>query len=136
LPRTINAWCMYDWANSVHALVIVSSVFPVYFSATVISDSGSPFIDFFGFTVKNSVLFSYAVSVAFLIVTMLVPFCTAIADYLGRRKFFMKIFCYFGAICCGLLYFFTRDTIEFSLIAFIMSLIGWSGSIVFYNSFL
>ncbi len=135
-PVIVNAWCMYDWANSVHALVIVSSVFPVYFSATAVSDSGSPFIDFFGFTVKNSVLFSYSVSVAFLIVALMIPFCTAVADYLGKRKFFMKLFCYFGALSCGFLYFFTRDTVEMSLIAFVMSLIGWSGSIVFYNSFL
>jgi UMF1 family MFS transporter len=136
LPRIINAWCMYDWANSVHALVIVSSVFPVYFSATAVTESGSPYIDFLGFTIKNSVLFSYSVSVAFLIVAMLVPFCTAIADFLGKRKLFMKLFCYFGASSCGLLYFFTQDTIELSLVAFVMSLIGWSGSIVFYNSFL
>lgn len=136
IPRIINAWCMYDWANSVHALVIVSSVFPVYFSATAVSESGSPYIDFLGFNVKNSVLFSYSVSVAFLIVALLVPFSTAIADYLGKRKLFMKLFCYFGAINCGLLYFFTRDTVEVSVIAFVMSLIGWSGSIVFYNSFL
>lgn len=38
--RTINAWCMYDWANSVHALVIVSSIFPVYFSATALNAQG------------------------------------------------------------------------------------------------
>ena len=41
-----------------------------------------------------------------------------------------------GAACCALLFFFTRQTITFSVIVFVFSLIGWSGSIVFYNSFL
>ncbi|GAB2772678.1 MFS transporter [Rhabdobacter roseus] len=135
-PRTINAWCMYDWANSVHSLVIVSSIFPVYFSATALTESGSDMIDFLGFTVKNSVLFSYSVSASFLIVALLIPFCTAIADYTGRKKFFMKLFCYLGAASCTLLFFFTRETLTISVFVFMLSLIGWSGSIVFYNSFL
>ncbi len=135
-PRTINAWCMYDWANSVHALVIVSSIFPVYFSATALNEQGGDIIRFLGFEIKNSVLFSYSVSFSFLIVVLLIPFCTAIADYTGRKKLFMKIFCYTGAFCCTLLFFFTRQTTTFAVFAFMFSLIGWSGSIVFYNSFL
>jgi MFS transporter, UMF1 family len=134
--RTVNAWCMYDWANSVHALVIVSSIFPVYFSATALNEQGGEMIRFLGIAIKNSVLFSYSVSFSFLIVVLLIPFCTAIADYTGRKKLFMKIFCYTGAFSCILLYFFTQQTITFSVFAFMFSLIGWSGSIVFYNSFL
>ncbi|GHB81334.1 MFS transporter [Persicitalea jodogahamensis] len=135
-PRTINAWCMYDWANSVHALVIVSSIFPVYFSATALNAQGGDIIEFLGISIKNSVLFSYTVSFSFLLVVLLIPFCTAIADYTGRKKVFMKIFCYSGAVCCGLLYFFTRETTTFAVIVFMLSLVGWSGSIVFYYSFL
>ncbi|MCE7041440.1 MFS transporter [Dyadobacter sp. CY312] len=135
-PRIINAWCMYDWANSVHALVIVSSIFPVYFSATALSASGSAEIDFFGFSVKSSVLFSYTVSISFLITAALIPLCTAIADFTGRKKDFMKFFCYTGAISCMLLFFFTKDTLIASLLIFGLSLVGWSGSIVFYDSYL
>lgn len=135
-PRTINAWCMYDWANSVHALVIVSSIFPVYFSATALNAQGGDIIEFLGVSIKNSVLFSYTVSFSFLLVALLIPFCTAIADYTGRKKLFMKIFCYSGAVCCGLLFFFTRETTTFAVIVFMLSLVGWSGSIVFYYSFL
>jgi UMF1 family MFS transporter len=135
-PRIINAWCMYDWANSVHALVIVSSIFPVYFSATALSASGSSEINFFGFIVKSSVLFSYTVSGAFLITAAMIPLCTGVADYTGRKKDFMKFFCYLGAISCMLLFFFTRQTLIPSLLLFGLSLIGWSGSIVFYDSYL
>ena len=135
-PKIINAWCMYDWANSVHALVIVSSIFPVYFSAVALSASGTPETTFFGISIKSSVLFSYTVSVSFLITALIIPLCTAIADFTGRKKLFMKFFCYLGAISCMLLFFFTKQTLTFSVIIFALSLIGWSGSIVFYDSYL
>ncbi|WP_138481705.1 MFS transporter [Dyadobacter bucti] len=135
-PSIINAWCMYDWANSVHALVIVSSIFPVYFSATALSISGTPNIHFFGLEIKSSILFSYTVSVSFLITALIIPLCTAIADFTGKKKRFMKFFCYLGATSCMLLYFFTKDTLILSVFLFALSLIGWSGSIVFYDSYL
>lgn len=127
---------MYDWANSVHSLVIVSSIFPVYFSATALNASGGPIIDFLGYPIKNSVLFSYTVSAAFLLTALLSPICTAIADYSGRKKIFMQLFCYLGAVSCTMLYFFTQETTTFAIFCFGLSLVGWSGSIVFYNSYL
>jgi UMF1 family MFS transporter len=135
-PSIINAWCMYDWANSVHALVIVSSIFPVYFSATALSVSGTPNIDFFGFEIKSSILFSYTVSLSFLITALAIPLCTAIADFTGKKKRFMKSFCYLGAFSCMLLFFFTKETLILSVFLFALSLVGWSGSIVFYDSYL
>ncbi|GGH56006.1 MFS transporter [Dyadobacter endophyticus] len=136
IPSIINAWCMYDWANSVHALVIVSSIFPVYFSATALSASGTPEVNFFGMQIKSSVLFSYTVSVSFLITALLIPICTAIADFTGKKKRFMQFFCYTGAVSCMLLYFFTKETLISGVFLFGLSLIGWSGSIVFYDSYL
>lgn len=135
-PRILTAWTFYDWANSVHALVIVSSIFPVYFSATALNEAGGPVINFLGFPIKNTVLFSYTISAAFLITALLSPVCSAIADYSGHKKLFMKAFCYMGAISCSLLYFFTTETTTFAIICFGLSLVGWSGSIVFYNSYL
>src|SRR5919202_2691386 len=116
IRRILTAWTFYDWANSVHSLVIVSSIFPVYFSATALNEAGGPVINFLGFPIKNSVLFSYTVSAAFLFTALLSPFCTSIADYSGRKKAFMKAFCYTGAISCSLLYFFTKETTTFAVI--------------------
>ena len=135
-PKIIRAWCMYDWANSVHALVIVSSIFPVYFNAIALKASQGNEMEFLGFHVKSSVLFSYTVSTAFLLTALMIPLCTAIADYSGRKKSFMKFFCYLGAISCMLLFFFTKETLTLSVILFGISLVGWSGSIVFYDSYL
>lgn len=135
-PRVLTAWCFYDWANSVHALVVVSAIFPVYFNATARNAEGGVLLDFFGFTIKNSVLFSYTISAAFLIVAVMSPICSAIADAGGNKKTFLRAFCILGAVSCGGLVFFTRETTTLAVMLFGLSLIGWAGSIVFYNSFL
>ncbi|UTA66412.1 MFS transporter [Emticicia sp. 21SJ11W-3] len=139
--KVLTAWTMYDWANSVHNLVIITVVFPMYFLATTsIKDSLGNIINdevnFFGFHVQNSVLYSYTISVATLLLVLLNPILTPLADSSGRRKFFMKLFCYLGAASCAYFFFFTRDNVNWVVIAFGLSIVGWGGSIVFYNSFL
>ena len=134
--KVLNAWCMYDWANSVHNLVITTVIFPMYFLSTAVNSQGGPEIQFLGFEIKNSVLYAYTISFATLLLVIVNPILTAIADYSGRRKFFMKLFCYVGSASCAYFYFFTKDSITSAVIAFGLSMIGWGGSIVFYNSFL
>ena len=46
--RITNAWCMYDWANSVYSLTIVTAVFPMYYEAVTTSDTGDKTVEFFG----------------------------------------------------------------------------------------
>ncbi|RDB06275.1 MFS transporter [Runella aurantiaca] len=135
-PSILNAWCMYDWANSVHSLVIVSAIFPIYFSNTAVNAQGGPDVEFLGMTVNNSALFSFAVSFAFLFIALVNPILGAIADFSGSKKRFMQFFVYLGAFSCLLLYFFNRENLELGVVAFAISLIGWSGSIVFYNAYL
>ncbi|MFT2011483.1 MFS transporter [Pontibacter sp. 13R65] len=135
--KTITrAWCFYDWANSVYSLVITSTIFPIYYSAVAKNPDGSSIVSFFGFSVQSSVLFSYAVSASFLIIALMSPFLTAIADYSGRKKLFMQLFCYLGSLSCAALYFFTKETFTFSVVLFVLASIGFSGSIVFYNAYL
>ncbi|RDV14280.1 MFS transporter [Pontibacter diazotrophicus] len=135
-PTVTRAWCFYDWANSVYSLVITSTIFPIYFSAVARNPDGTDVISFLGFELGSSVLFTYAISAAFLIIAALSPFLTAIADYSGKKKLFMQLFCYLGAASCAGLYFFTRETFTFSVILFVLATIGFSGSIVFYNAYL
>ncbi len=135
-PKVMRAWCMYDWANSVFSLTITTAIFPDYFLAMTENPATNNEVSFLGFNIVNSALFSYAISCSFLIAAFMSPFLSSIADYSGRKKTFMKAFCYLGALSCACLYFFTRDTVIFSTFAFILAGIGFSGSIVFYNSFL
>ncbi len=131
-----NAWCMYDWANSVHNLVIITVVFPIYYHATAKGIDGGDMVRFFGFEVNNNSLYSYTISAASLLMVMLSPILTSVADYSGRPKFFMKFFCYLGSACCAYFYFFTKGNLDLIMIAFGLSIVGWGGSVVFYNSYL
>lgn len=135
-PKIINAWCMYDWANSVHNLVITTAIFPIYFKAMTENPATNDSVNFLGFSVNNDSLYSYTISAAQFILVLINPLSTALADNSGRRKFFMKIFCYLGAASCAYFYFFDKDSVTSAVFAFALSIIGWGGSIVYYNSFI
>lgn len=137
-PKTMNAWAFYDWANSVHSLTITSAIFPIYFpSAAITLGSDTPgIISILGFELSNTVVFSYSISLAFLTLTLLMPFLSGIADYTGSKKSFMRFFCYLGAFSCIALFFFSKGHYYIGTIGFLLSIIGWGGSMVFYNSFL
>jgi UMF1 family MFS transporter len=64
--RVINAWCMYDWANSVYSLVITTTIFPIYYNAVTKNAFGSELVSFFGIKITNTVLYSYSLSFSFL----------------------------------------------------------------------
>lgn len=125
---------MYDWANSVYSLTISTAVFPSYFFG--VTGGKDQTVDFFGFTLKNTVLYSYTLSIAFLIVALLNPVLSSIADTKGNKLSFMKAFCYMGSLSCIGLYFFDATNLEFGIFAFSFAAIGFAGSIVFYNAFL
>jgi UMF1 family MFS transporter len=82
------------------------------------------------------VLYSWAITVAYLLIALFSPFFSSIADITGRRKAFMQVFTWIGGLSCGMLFFFNKNTIELGLIAFTFASIGYGGSLVFYNSFL
>ena len=133
--RIIRGWVLYDWANSVYQLTIASAVFPVYYNQ--VTRTGSDFtVEFFGLRIINTVLYSWAIAAAYLLIAAVSPLLSSIADYTGRRKAFMKAFTWIGALSCGALFFFDRTTIELGVIAFALGTLGYGGSIVFYNSFL
>lgn len=135
-PKTVRAWYMYDWANSVYSLVITSSIFPIYYEA-VTKNGGDDRIKFLGYTFPNSVLYSYALSFSFLVVAAILPFLSGVADYTGRKKAFMKFFVWMGALSCIGLYFFDDITVLWwGTLCSVLASIGYSGSLVFYNAFL
>lgn len=133
--KLINAWASYDWANSVYSLVISSAIFPVYYNS-ITTANGSDIVDFFGLALSNSSLLSYSISFAFLVVAVMMPPLSAIADATGTKKRFMQFFCYMGALSCISLFWFSADNVEFGIIASVLASIGFSGSFVFYNAYL
>ena len=132
--KLLNAWAFYDWANSVYTLTIASAVFPIFYEA-LFSDR-SHYISIFGYNLKNSALISFVTAAAFMLISILSPLLSGIADYVGNKKSFMKFFCYMGALSCMALYWFNLENIYTGLFFYFFGLIGYWGSLVFYNSYL
>jgi UMF1 family MFS transporter len=133
--KLINGWAFYDWANSVYSLVIGTAVFPIYYESVTNSEGG--IVMFLGTEWHNTTVYSYALGFSFLIVALLSPILSAIADYTGNKKRFMQFFCFLGSISVMMLYFFTgKENIWVGIIFTILASIGFWGSIVFYNAYL
>ena len=134
-PKLINAWAFYDWANSVYSLVIATAVFPIYYESVTSENEGTVY--FLGTSFNNASLLSYSLSFSFLIVALLSPILSGIADYTGNKKRFMQFFCYLGSLSVMALYFFKdNDTLWIGILATILASIGFWSSVVFYNSYL
>lgn len=135
-PKLIRAWCMYDWANSVYSLVITTAIFPIYYKSVAVTN-GTDMVTFLGFTIQNSILYSYALSFSFLIVAAILPLLSGAADYSGNKKVFMKGFVWLGSLACMGLYFFDSvNMLTWGIVCSMLASIGYSGSLVFYDAFL
>ncbi|WP_250432344.1 MFS transporter [Hanstruepera flava] len=132
--KLLNAWAFYDWANSVYTLTIASSIFPIFYSS-LFTSADEP-VSAFGFEMKQTVLISIITAFTFLVVAFSSPILSGIADYVGNKKFFLKFFCYMGGLGCIGLYWFDLDFIHTSILFYFMGLMGYWGSLVFYNSYL
>ncbi|WP_211356806.1 MFS transporter [Phaeodactylibacter luteus] len=130
--RIINAWAFFDWANSAFALVITAAIFPAYYVAVT-----DDIIHIGKISMSNSSLYAYAISAAYLVIALFSPLLSGIADYSGRRKFFLKFFTILGSAACLSLYFFEgMEQIGLGTAGFILAMVGFAGGLVFYNAFL
>ena len=131
--KLLNAWALYDWANSAYPLVISSAVFPIYYGALFFDDL---YIELLGFNFKNTALISFLTAFAFVILSFITPLLSGIADYMGNKKTFLKTFCYVGSLSCIGLYWFDLNNIYIGLFFYFTALISFWASLVFYNSYL
>ena len=129
--KVITSWAMYDWANSAYSLIIASAIVPAYYTFIA-----PPQVNFIGRTFDRTALASYSISFSFLVIAILSPILSSIADYKGNKKSFMKFFCYMGSAACIGLTFLTGKNISYGIVCSIIGSIGFCGSIVFYNSYL
>src|ERR1700742_3584631 len=86
--KVINGWAMFDWPNSVYNLVITSTIFPAYYEAMTAerTTNGISYVHFMGREFVNTSLYNYALGFALLIVALILPMLTSIADYKGNKK--------------------------------------------------
>ena len=120
--KTEWSWIFYDWANSIWATNISAAIFPIYI-ANVLEAAGQP----------NS-RFSYAVSIANFAVALMAPFLGAIGDFRGMKKRLFTTFMVLGVVATASMA--VTDNWALMLVGFVLSRIGFSGSCLFYDSFL
>jgi len=138
--KVVNAWAMYDWANSVFNLVITTTFFPIYYLGVTGDGNEATKTDYIDFLwlkhVPNSSLYNYTMATGFLIVAIMSPILSSIADYKGNKKSFMRFLLTLGSLSCMGFYFFRSDTLLLGTILMITATVGYWSSLVFYNSYL
>ncbi len=134
-PKTMTGWAMYDWANSSYALVINTALYPLYFQAVMANNPRT--LSLFGYHISANALYSYSLTLSFLILVFLSPVLSSIAGSRGNKLSFLKGFCTLGALSCmGLFFFKSAADVGMALLLNITASIGFYGSLVFYNAFL
>lgn len=123
-----NSWVLYDWANSAYSIIITSAVFPIFYKSMA-SNAGVSDVD-------STAYLGYTIAIATFILAMLSPILGTIADYQGLKKKFFTFFFVIGVSATALLAFVPGEQWMLLLILYMISTVGFTGSIVFYDAFI
>jgi len=134
--KVINAWCSYDIANSAYMLSVNTVLYPIFYQQVTRKAFGSEMVTFMGMNIRNTVLYEYAIALGYFLVILMTLSLSGIADLGGYRKRFMQSFTVLGSLACMGLYFFTGENILLGLLLPMLAVLGFAGSLVYYNSFL
>ncbi len=125
--RIINAWTMYDWANSAFATTIMAAVLPVYYASVAGANLPGN---------RATVYWGYTTSIALLIAAIISPILGAMADFRGAKKRYLTVFALVGIFGTALLFFVSTGDWLMASSFFIIGNIGFAGANVFYDSLL
>ena len=125
--KVINAWSMYDWANSAFATTIMAAVLPVYYS--VIAEPALT-------KTQSTAYWGYTNSIALLLIAIISPILGSMADYRGQKKQFLTYFAFAGITATALMFFITTGEWLLASSLFILGNIGFAGANIFYDSLL
>jgi UMF1 family MFS transporter len=135
-PKVINAWCSYDIANSAYILSVNTVLYPIFYQQVTQKAFGSEMVTFMGLNIRNTVLYEYVIALGYFLVILMTLSLSGIADLGGFRKRFMQSFTVLGSFACMGLFFFTGENIGLGLLLPMLAVLGFAGSLVYYNSFL
>jgi len=141
LNKAIWGWALYDWANSAYAVSVLAVVFQFYF-VDVLAISGVPGeggiqqVSVFGVMLPGATLWAWTVSLSILIVVLISPLVGAIADFAGRKKLCLFLFCALGAITTMLMVLLSAGMWQLGMLLFVLSNIGFVGGNVVYDALL
>ncbi len=132
--RSMLAWCLYDWANSGFATVILAAVLPVYMVSLIPqggiplpwSERGLPATAFWGYTVSASMV----------LVAVAAPLLGQLSDQRGWRRPMLALFCLLGSLATASLVFVGPGRYLLAATLFIFANIGFASGNIFYNAYL
>ncbi|ABA89095.1 membrane protein, major facilitator superfamily [Syntrophotalea carbinolica DSM 2380] len=127
-------WCMYDWANSAFATVILAAVLPVYFVSLV--PTAGVTLPIIGGPLSASALWSYAVAGSMTLVALAAPGLGAIADRSRCRRRWLMILCVTGASVTCLLALAGPGRYLLAAGLFMLANACFATANIFYNAFL
>ena len=126
--RLVNAWAMYDWANSAFAVVILTAIFPVYYRALAMDAGAAP--------ETATAYWAYTTSLSLLLVAVIGPAAGAAADLLGAKKRFLAVALWLGALGTASLAFVSTSEYRLASLLFAFANLGFAGGNIFYEALL
>lgn len=120
-----RSWILYDVGNSAFVLMC-STLIPIFFNALA-EEGGLSSVEYLAY-------WGYATSVVTLVTALLSPVLGALADTKGFKKPIFMLCLGVGVVGCCVMGF-ARQWLPFLMI-FVLAKIGYSGSLVFYDSML
>lgn len=129
--RRIIGWCLYDWANSAFATVILTAVLPPYFLSIApdVVQMGPWFI-------PAESLWSYGLGLSAILTVVVLPVLGAMADAGERRTRYWIVFAILGIMATAITGLLSPYAWPWLIVAFILGQIGFAGANVFYNALL
>jgi UMF1 family MFS transporter len=127
-------WCLYDWANSAFATVILAAVLPVYFASLVPTRGADLFWS--SQPVPATALWGYTISLSMMLVAIAAPGLGNLSDRRGWRLRLLVISTLLGSFAtCGL-FFAGPGRYMLAAALFILANIGFAAGNIFYNAYL
>ena len=126
--RVINAWAMYDWANSAFATTISAAVLPP-FAVSLARNAGLS---------ENTATayWGYTNAFSMLLIAVLGPVLGTLSDLTGARKRFLTAFAALGVLASAGLTFAGRDSYVLVCVLFVAGGAGFAAGNIFYESLL
>ena len=128
MTKQEKSWVFYDWANSAYSILITTAIFPLYFKAAA-KEAGLA-------ASTSTAYWGYANSFATLLISLCAPILGSIADFKGFKKRFFTFFFALGIIFTLLLAVVPSNQWLILLICYMVTVIGFGGTNIFYDAFL
>jgi len=126
--RTVFGWAMYDWANSAY-ITTAGAIVAAFFTGEIVPEDGYA-------GMSGETLWAYAVSIGSLVLFLSMPVLGAVADFAGAKRTFLRAFAFIGAVTTMAVPFVPTGAVLAFVGVFLVTQVGFSGSIVFSDSYL